>query len=142
MTQENAKIAYYTESCAAKNNVNIFNLVRAIALNGKEIVSVSRDGEPHTFIQEIGEIGRLTNKAYARESVNYYRRYVAMDSVEAVNTAKTAYIRAAKKIIFLNTVCKKQFGLEGFISRKIDLTNMDEVKALVDAFDFSLRTRG
>ena len=101
-----------------------------------------RNDRPTTLRQELGEVGRLTYLAEADE-VDYWHSRRAYNAVE--NTAEELegrkvrfYTLAAKKLLFLNSVCKKMEGAS-FVTKRVDLKDLDEVIDLVEDFADTLQ---
>ena len=101
-----------------------------------------RNGRGTTLRQELGEVGRLTYLAEADE-VDYWHSRRAFNAVE--NTAEELeerkarfYTLAAKKLLFLNSVCKKTEGTS-FVTKRVDLKDLDEVIDLVEGFADTLQ---
>ena len=71
-----------------------------------EVVGNDKNGEPTTLINEIGEIARMSHRAYLQDGVNYYRTRAAYgraeySSEELQKKSDAMYRVAGKKILFL-----------------------------------------
>lgn len=121
--------------------VNAQALVSYIKASISEVIG-DRNGLPTTLRQEIGEVGRLTYLAESTE-VNYWnsrRAFAAVENTEEQREARKNrfYMLAAKKLLFINTACKRR-GQMGFITKRVDLKNLDEVIGLVEDFADTLQ---
>ena len=105
-----------------------------------DVVGRDRNGIETTLIEEVGEVARMAHRAYVSDGVNYYRSRSAFNRAESneVENSQRMYIRAAKKLLFLNAVSRKLTG-NGFIIKRIDIDDLDVVTELVDAFEFCVR---
>lgn len=96
-----------------------------------------------TLEQEVGEVARLSHIAYIADGINYYHNHQAMNRAELgkeviEKNSKAMYMRAGKKLLFLNSVAKKLYGT-GFISKKIDKNSVEDMTILTDAFEWCIR---
>lgn len=122
-------------------NLSVFLYLHADDYVGKKIVDEKEI--PTTLQEEVGEVAKLSHMAYIADGVNYYRSYHAMnraefDEEETEKSSKSLYMRAGKKLLFLNAVAKSLTG-RGFIERKIDKSSVEDMTALVDAFEWCVR---
>ena len=122
-------------------NINTQTLVSFIRNNLLQEIG-ERNGRGTNLRQELGEVGRLTYLAEADE-VDYWHSRKAFNAVE--NTAEELagrkarfYGLAAKKLLFLNSVCKRTEGAS-FITKRVNLENLDEVIDLVEGFADTLQ---
>ena len=102
-----------------------------------KIVGVDRHGNTTTLKEEVAEVARMSHKAYVDDGVNYYRSrtaYIAAETDIQGNSSRM-YIRAAKKLLFLNSKAKELMG-KGFIAKKIYKESVSDMSALVDSFEF------
>lgn len=129
----------------AKELEAVYELIDTQALKGflynhaDEIVGVNR-GQETTLAMEVGEVAKMAHRAYISDGINYYRSYSAFNGVEDDKEERSEhmYERAAKKLLFLNSVCKSYTG-KAFLVRRIDKSSMEDCKALVDVFEFCVR---
>ena len=132
---------FEAERDQALSLIDVSALISFVGRHGKSIIDIDDNGNLETVENVIGKVGYLTNKAFVRDHVNYYHVFAARDVAESGSViAKTVKVKAAKKIIFLNSVCKNQFDMGVFIKDKIQLSDDSQVEALVNAFDFVIRT--
>ncbi len=99
------------------------------------------NGQPTTLSEEVGEVARLTHRAYVADGVvNYYNsrqafRLAEYSEEEKITYAERMYNRAAKKLMFLNSRCK-ELTKKGFVKAFIDKHSASDMAKLVDAFEW------
>ena len=96
--------------------------------------------EGRTLISEISEVAKMSARAYVKDGVGFYnwRKQFAEAEVseeEKAWRANRLFRSAAKKIIFLSTICKLMEG-SSFLKKFISTENNESCKVLVDAFMF------
>lgn len=139
MTQTNAARSFEKELEAVYALIDTKTLKNFLYNNAEEIVGVNR-GQETTLAMEIGEVAKMAHRAYIADGVNYYRSFSAFNSVEGDSQERSErmYERAAKKLLFINAVCRSYTG-ESFLKRRIDKSDIDDCKELVDVFEFCVR---
>ena len=105
-----------------------------------DTVGTDRLGHSTTLIEEVGELARMAHRAYISDGTNYYRSRGAFASVETnqEEISKRMYVRAGKKLLFLNSVSKSLTG-EAFIRGRRDKDDVYDMMTIVDAFEFCVR---
>lgn len=134
---------FESERRGALTIINFEKFVAFFATNYEKYVGV-RDNTSTTLEEEVGTVMRLAEKAYMADAVdtfNYYSRkafsIVETTDIERKCRAAKLYKAAAKKILFLSSKCREACEDNlGFVKKKIDVTNQEEVKALVEAFEW------
>lgn len=121
---------------------NVSALQNFLYLHADDYVG-ERNGVKTTLIEEVSEVIKLAHKAYMNEGINYYNGRQAMRMVEFSEEEISArrdnnYLRAGKKILFLNGVSKRLTG-RSFIKNRIDKENIAEVTRIVDSFEWIVR---
>ena len=109
-----------------------------------EVVGNDKNGEPTTLINEIGEIARMSHRAYLQDGVNYYRTRAAYgraeySSEELQKKSDAMYRVAGKKILFLNAVCKNFCFGQPFICVRVNKDDIADMTKLVDSFEWIIR---
>lgn len=88
---------------------------------------------PQTLREEVGAIAKLTHMAYINDNTDKYEGSCARAEVTI-----SLYSKAARRLLRLNSHCSSVQGT-GFVKRKIDKNDNSDIKALVDAFEWSVR---
>ncbi|MCR5669640.1 MAG: hypothetical protein K6G10_01425 [Butyrivibrio sp.] len=134
---QKAEALYNYELASARGVFNTQALKDFLYQHAYDEVGVDRAGNFTTLACEVAEVARLAHKAYIADGVNYYHACEAHHMAEG-NNSKRMYERAAKKLLFLNSVAKKLTG-SFFITKKIDKSDLDDCVELVDCFEFCVR---
>ena len=110
-----------------------------------EVIGYNPETEKATTLSdEMAAIAKMVMKAdVCRIAVNPYRaklafRLAELSEAEKMRTALLNYKNAARKILWLNTICKGRTK-KTFISRKISMDSMEEIEILVDEFEAAIR---
>ena len=138
-----AQNIYEQEKAQALSIFRTESLCNFLYIHAHDIVGKDRNGVSTTLMDEVGEVARMAHRAYVSDGVNYYRSgrcfsMAELDEETVKENSKRMYIRAAKKLFFLNSVSKSLTG-EYIIARRIDDTSLEQVTALVDAFEWCVR---
>lgn len=143
-----ATVIFEMEKAQALNIIDMNKLSSFLYLHADDYVGKKNTagGTINTTLEEeIAEVARLAHHAYVCEDVDYYRtaqakRYAETDYKELIRNSENMYRRAAKKLLFLNSVAKNIDGnrSKGFLNVRIG-NDMEEMKALVNAFEFCVR---
>lgn len=100
------------------------------------------EGKITTLYDEMGIVGNLIYKAYTGEQISFYqsrKAYAFVEDKEIFHKISCKrYMIAARKILFLNSMCKKYTG-RTFINRPVNISRIEEAEALVDDFDDCVR---
>ena len=130
------------EKAAALEMIDFENLKSFIYSDILSTVGQTRDGQPTTLSEEIGEVIRMAGRAWHYNGVNYFRRgafsAVELTEEQVEERARKMYLRAAKKILFLNAKTKA-FGKERFVRPFINLEDEDQVRDLVEMFEYCIQ---
>ena len=144
-----ATVIFEMEKAQALNIIDINKLSSFLYLHADDYVGKKNtaSGTVNTTLEEeIAEVARLSHHAYLCEDVDYYRtaqakRYVESDYKELIRNSENMYRRAAKKLLFLNSVAKnidENKKSKGFLNVRIS-NEIEDIKALVNAFEFCVR---
>ena len=142
MTQANtaAKNIFEAEVTKAHAVFDTGSLKKFLYEHANDVVGKDRNGQETTLIQEVGEVARMAHRAYIADGTNYYRSRSAFYSVECDQEERSErmYIRAGKKLLFLNAVAKNLTG-KYFIRQRHDKDCAEDMAVIVDAFEFCVR---
>lgn len=138
----NKNYEYENEKTAAMAIINADHLRPFLYMNADVEVGVL-NGRPTTLREEVGEVARLAHKAYVGDGVNYFHSRTAYaiaeySEEEQEKRSQKLYRMAASKILWLNSK-SKELGCDGFLSVRVDKTNTEDTKKLVDAFEWIVR---
>ena len=126
------------ELAKALSMIRMEPLFEALKNNAKE--EVGRNG--NSFGKEVAEAFKLCGKCYINDGVNFYSTrafsYVELDAGERIIASKKAYVKAANKIFYINTLVKKFTG-KSFLLKKVNLRDDNQAIALVDAYEMCIR---
>lgn len=102
--------------------------------------AISKNGTPLTIRDEIGEIAKMTHKAYVdMGNISFTNSEL---SKEEQQEKKSRLIRnAAKKLLFLNRLCMEYTG-KHFVKQFVDSKDAKANTDLVDAFEYAIRCYG
>lgn len=140
----NAATTFAAEVAQANSVFNTGSLKAFLYEHAHDEVGTDRNtGLATTLIEEVGEVARMAHRAYISDGTNYYRSRSAFASVEMDDETKAErsdrmYIRAGKKLLFLNSVAKRLTG-EYFLAKRFDTSSVKDMQELVDAFEFCVR---
>lgn len=125
--------------------INIQNLVNFVAMYADTYIGVGSNGVETTLTDEISIVARMIARGdVARIEVDPYRHsrlaYAMAEMSESQKAAqvKRNYSRACSKILWLNTICRRETG-SSFIDRKIDKADWNDVEDLCDSFERAMR---
>lgn len=124
----------------ANKAIEIFDIdiLKGFLYTKADMVIESRECS-RTLLNEVGEVARFSAIAYIKDGVNYYSRRRAFSEAELTEAEREQrtsrmFTKAAKKLIFLNSVCKNNYSKQGFIKAFVDTTSVEECKSITDAF--------
>lgn len=123
--------------------INKKNLINFVAEYAYEYIGMS-GGEQTMLSDEMAIIAKAVAKAdVCRIAVDPYRPRLAfalaeMTEEERLAYAENKYRRAAKKILWLNSICRDRMCCT-FICKRIDPDSLDDIEELVDAFEAAIR---
>ena len=139
-TARTSKDVFQAEVAEARAVFDTETLKSFLYGHAHDTVGTDRVGNPTTLIEEVGELARMAHRAYISDGTNYYRSRGAFASVETdkEESSKRMYVRAGKKLLFLNSVSKSLTG-ETFIKGRRDKDNVNDMMVIVDAFEFCVR---
>lgn len=110
-----------------------------------EIIGYNPETEKATTLSdEMAAIAKMVMKAdVCRIAVNPYRaklayRLAELSEAEKMRAAMTNYKNAARKILWLNTICKGRTK-KVFVTKKVSMDSMEEIEILVDEFEAAIR---
>lgn len=124
--------------------INRERLVSFVAEYAFEPMWVSTSGQINTLSDEMAAIAKMVSRAdVCRIVVNPYRARLAysmaeLSEKEKIAEVKASYRRAAKKILWLNSICRVRMG-RPFVEAIVSMDSMDEVENLVDEFQAEIR---
>lgn len=124
--------------------INRERLVLFVAENAFEPMWVSTAGQINTLSDEMAMIAKMVSRAdICRIVVNPYRTRLAysmaeLSEQEKIAEVKASYRRAAKKILWLNSICRIRMG-RPFVEAVVSMDSIDEVENLVDEFQSEIR---
>lgn len=119
------------------------NLVAFISECAYKVVGESVEGTPTTLSDELAVIAKLTMRGdVASIPLNPYRRgcfsLVEYTVEELEERAEVSYKKAAKKLLWLNTISQRS-GCGRFIDCRIDLNDQAQIEELVGEFASAIR---
>lgn len=128
------------EKMNALLTINVNSFAGFTFVYSDEFIGKDKFGKPTTLFHELGEVAKLTHQAYIKDGINYYNSKLSFSNAELteeerIKNSNKRYKEAAKKLLFLNSCCKRTCN-KSFIIRKIDINNEEAVKSLVDSFEF------
>ena len=126
-----------------KSIISNQNLINFVAEYAYEYIGMS-GGEQTTLSDEMAIIAKAVAKAdVCRIAVDPYRPRLAFALAEMTEDEKMAYAenkyrRAAKKILWLNSICRERMCCT-FIGKRVNPDSLDDIEELVDAFEAAIR---
>lgn len=125
--------------------INVKSLVYFVAMYADAYIGTATNGEETTLTDEISIVARMIARGdVARIEVDPYRHsrlaYAMAEMSESQKAAQMRrnYTRAANKILWLNTICRRETGAN-FISRKINKADWNDIEDLCDSFEKAMR---
>lgn len=128
------------EKVQALTFINVSSFAGFVYLNANTVVGKDKLNNPTTLEMEVSEVAKLSHRAYIEDGVNYYHSHQAfaiagLSDEDLKKSSDRKYNAAAKKLLFLNSVAKRIYG-KGFIQVKINLSDINNTRALVDSFEW------